>query len=310
MSLALLFPGQGAQCPGMLQALPDTDAANAVIAESRDVCAELGLPDDLDSAARLSDTVAAQISLVIAGVASARALAADGQLGPAFVAGHSVGAYAAAVVAGVLTLHEALTVVHLRGESMRAACAGGSWGMAAVAGLTTKAAQQVVEQASTATEPVWVANINSATQTVLGGTTTALAAAEPAARRAGAAAFTHLEIAVASHGPIQDGTAQRLREHLTTLPRRTPALRYITNTGGRSVGSAEAVLDDLASAVARPVRWYDGVRLMAELGVTCTVETEPGHTLTHLVAAAAPTVTALALSDFGLRETIAKASRG
>jgi malonate decarboxylase epsilon subunit len=218
----------------------------------------------------------------------------------------AVGAFAAAVVANVLTLREALICVHLRGESMRAACAGRDWGMAAVTGLPTRTAQQLAERTSTPEEPAWVANINTATQTVLGGTATALAATQEAARLVGATAFERLDVAVASHGPVQDETARTLHTHLAALPRRDPTMRYITNNGGRSAGTAAAVLDDLANSVAHPVSWYDGVRLMAELGVTCTIETAPGHTLTRLIVAATPAVTALAVSD-GLSAAVAGA---
>ena len=184
----------------MLGDLPESPTIAAVVAESRALCHELGLPADLDSPAALRDTVATQLSLLIAGTACAKGLIDDFGLVPQFVAGHSVGAFAAAAVANVLTLREALIAVHLRGESMRAACAGRDWAMAAVTGLPTRTAQQLAERTSTAEAPVWVANINTATQTVLGGTATALAAAHEAARLAGATAFDRLDVAVASHG--------------------------------------------------------------------------------------------------------------
>src|SRR5262249_6900586 len=156
---------------------------------------------------------------------------------------------------------------------------GGGWGMAAVTGLPTRAVSTLARRVTTPTEPLWVANINSATETVLGGTVAALTAAENAARHDGAAAFGTLNVAVASHGPVQEAASEAVRAELSTVPLRTPVYRYITNVGGRSVDSAEAVIDDLCDSVARPVRWYDGVRLMAELGVTCTVEVTPGDTL-------------------------------
>ncbi len=309
MSVAFLFPGQGAQHPGMLHSLPDSRSVGATLDESRSICADLGVVSDLDSAEALRDTVATQISLVVGGVACARGLILDFGLAPQFVAGHSVGAFAAAVIAEVLTLREALTTVHMRGESMRSTCAGGAWGMAAVTGLPTRAAEQLAIDLTTSRDPLWVANVNSATQTVLGGTITALDAASRAAAEAGATAFERLDVAVASHGPVQNGTAETLRAALSSPQRRNPTARYVTNTGGRSVSNAAAVLDDLANSVARPVRWYDGVRLMAELGVTCTVETPPGHVLTRLVASIAPHMAATAVSEDGLSAAAARAHR-
>jgi malonate decarboxylase epsilon subunit len=234
---------------------------------------------------------------VISGVAGARGLTDDHGLSPTFVAGHSVGAFAAAVTAGVLTLREALAAVRLRGDLMREACAGGDWGMAAVTGLPSAAAQRLADVAATAGDPLWVANVNSATQTVLSGTATALAAAGHAAEKLGARAFERLDVSVASHCPLQNGTAVRLAEHLSTLPRRPPTARFLTNTRGRSVGSADQILDDLANAVAHPVQWYDATRLMAELGATCAVQLPPGRVLTDLLVSAVPAMASIALSD-------------
>ena len=291
MSLAFLFPGQGAQRPNMLHDLPTSPAIGQVIRESQ--CRL----DDLDTTAALASTVNVQMALLMAGVACARALTADYDLTPQFVAGHSVGAFAAAVTAGVLTLTEALIAVELRGRLMEQACAQGDWGMAAVGGLSTRAAAEIARQVSTNNDPVWVANINSASQTVFSGTTTALQTAADAAKRAGALTYERLDVAVASHCPIQEETARHMAAHLATLPRREPTARYLTNTRGRATTSAETVLDDLARAVAHPVQWYDATRLMGELGATVAIETLPGHVLTSLLASAVPSVVAMSLDD-------------
>jgi malonate decarboxylase epsilon subunit len=284
----------------MLHTLPASPAVTATLAEARDILSDMGVRGDLDTVAALHDTADVQIALVIAGVACARALIEDQELAPAFVAGHSVGAFSAAVTAGVLTMREALVAVRLRGDLMREACAGRDWGMAAVSGLPTKTAQLLADETATAEDPLWVANVNSATQTVLSGSQVALGAAERAANRLGARSFEHLEVSVASHCPLQSDTAERLTEHLAEVPRRTPTARYLTNAGGRSVGTAERILYDLANAVAHPVRWYDATRLMAELGATVAVQTPPGRVLAQLLGSAVPTMTVVAVSEVGL----------
>lgn len=294
MSLALLFPGQGAQRPHMLHDLPATPAVAAVLDQSG------WQIDDLDSATALTSTVNVQIALLIAGVAGARALVDDHGLAPEFVAGHSVGAFAAAVTAGVLTLAEALAAVELRGRSMEHACAHGDWGMAAVSGLPTRAVAELVQQVATDDDPLWVANVNAATQTVVSGTDRALRRAADAASRAGAQSCERLDVAVASHCPVQQDTARLMAEHLAQLPRRRPTCRYLTNTRGRVTASADVVIDDLAQSVARPVQWYDGTRLLGELGATCAVEVPPGHVLTRLLTSAVPSITAISVTDDGL----------
>ena len=297
MSLAFLFPGQGSQRPNMLHTLPSSPAISDVLNESHSQVRHLGLTGDIDTAAALQNTTNAQIALLIAGVACARALIADHGLTPRFVAGHSVGAFSAAVTAGVITLADALAAVALRGRLMEEACAEGDWGMAALSGLPTRSSCEIADQVCTADDPIWVANVNSATQTVLSGTATALEKVADIARRAGAFNYERLDVSVASHCPKQAGTARHLAAHLAGVPRREPTARYLTNTRGRATTSAETVLGDLAEAVACPVQWYDATRLMGELGATCAIETLPGHVLTRLLSSAVPTVVAISLQD-------------
>jgi malonyl CoA-acyl carrier protein transacylase len=309
MSLAFLFPGQGSQQPDMLHTLPSTPAVSAVLDESRSQLGRLGLTTDIDTTASLRDTTNVQIALLIAGVACARALTEDHGLTPHFVAGHSVGTFSAAVTVGVISLGEALEAVALRGHLMKEACADGDWGMAAVSGLPTRSACQIAQQVATADDPVWVANINSATQTVFSGTVSALQKAADAAKIAGAFNYERLDVSVASHCPKQAATARHLETHLAGLPRREPTARYLTNTRGRATRSAETVLGDLAQAVAHTVQWYDATRLMGELGATCAIETQPGHVLTRLLPSAAPTVAAISLQDIGLAAAARRAIR-
>ncbi|MBB5168225.1 ACP S-malonyltransferase [Mycobacterium sp. AZCC_0083] len=307
MSLALLFPGQGAQQPNMLSMLPKTPAVTEVVDESRSWLEHLGITTSVDGAAALHDTTNAQLALLIAGVACARALTKDHGLAAQFVAGHSVGAFAAAVIAGVLTLGEAITAVQLRADLMKEACGEGDWGMAAVTGLPIRAAVQLVARVHTDDEPLWVANVNGSSQTVVSGSASALREAAVAAKAAGARDYTLIDVAVASHCPLQADTAEQMKAHLAGLPRRPATASYLTNVRGRSVGSADAILDDLAEAVAHTVQWYDATRLMPELGVTVAVETQPGHVLSRLNAANAPTVLALSMQHNGIDAVVARA---
>jgi len=153
-----------------------------------------------------------------------------------------------------------------------------------------------------------VANVNSATQTVFSGTTPALDKLADAAKRAGALNYERLDVSVASHCPQQEGTARRLAEHLAGLRRQAPTASYLTNTRGRATTSAMVIVDDLAQSVAHPVQWYDAARLMGELGATCAIETQPGHVLTRLMAAAAPTMAAFSLEDTGFQVAAGRAA--
>ncbi|WP_405930877.1 ACP S-malonyltransferase [Streptomyces sp. NBC_00827] len=311
MSIALLFPGQGSQYEGMLQDLPRTPAAARTYRQACDTLSRLhGVPTPLDSAAALRSTTNAQLALHVAAVVTARAVIDDHGLPVDAVAGHSVGAFAAAVVAGVLGLDDALRILQIRGAGMERACAGGSWTMAAVGGLPRSAVQRLLDEVGTRTDPLWIANINAADQIVVSGTRTAIETLRRHAPAAGATALTVLKVAVASHCPLQADTAHALADALAGVRTGQQRCAYFANTTGRRILHApRAVLDDLAQAVRQPVRWYDAVRLMPEVGITATVQLSPGHALTHLVSRENPSMTNVALDDIGITAAVHRARR-
>lgn len=292
--IAFLYPGQGAQRAGMLANLPDSVATRRTMEEAAELLPAIG---ELDTTEALTSTTNAQVALLISGVATARTLNDEHRVSPDIVAGHSVGAFAAAVGAGVLTFAEAVAAVRLRGDSMTRACASGQWGMAALTGLPLRAARDLVASED-ADDRLWIANINAVDQVVLGGTLAALDDARQAARRAGARRFEMLDVAVASHGPLQRDTASAVAQHLSAIPHREQRSAYMTNVGARRIrDDAAAVLDDLATAVAHPVRWFDIMRLLPELGVDATVEMPPGDVLSRLVTATTPALSVFSVTD-------------
>ena len=160
MTVAFLCPGQGAQTAGFLRGLPRDPEVDAALDE---VGAALGRDvRDLDGEDALASTAAVQLTTLAAGVAVGRALAARGA-SPDAVAGLSLGAYTAAVLAGALELPDAVRLVQLRGELMERAHPAG-FGMAAVIGLTGRRVSSLVAEASAAGGPLHVANVNAPTQ--------------------------------------------------------------------------------------------------------------------------------------------------
>jgi malonate decarboxylase epsilon subunit len=311
MSTVILFPGQGSQHAGMLQDLPGTPAAELAHSEAREALESLeGLPARLDTQEALQSTTNAQLALLVAGVVTARALVDDHGLRADFVAGHSVGAFAAAVLAGVLNLGDALRVVKVRGEEMERACAGGTWGMAALRGLDLASVRSLVGSLATGNDPLWIANINSADQIVLGGTRAALDALRRHVPAAGARDLKILDVTIASHGPLQAGTARAVAYALSQVQYGDQRRAYFANTTGRRIAqAAEKVIDDLAQTVQHPVRWLDAVRLMPELGVTAAVQTPPGHVLTAITARETPGITSIAVDDAGLDTALRRIAR-
>ena len=193
MSSLLVFPGQGAQQPGMLQRLP-----RETLIEASDVLGEDVLR--LDSSEALRSTRAVQLCLLIAGVAASRQLLRDG-LTADYVAGLSIGAYPAAVVAGALRFSDALQLVSLRGELMQQAYPQG-FGMTAIIGLQLSTVEMLLAQVHGAETPVYLANINADNQVVIAGSDQAMQAVAELARSRGAGLAKRLAVSVPSHCPL------------------------------------------------------------------------------------------------------------
>ncbi|MGO8672367.1 MAG: ACP S-malonyltransferase, partial [Capsulimonadaceae bacterium] len=197
MMVAFLFPGQGAQVEGLLHQLLEHPEVARTIEEASEA---LGLGvDALDSAEVLRSTAVVQQALLIAGVATARALMAE-HVHPAAVAGMSIGAFGAAVACGTPSFTDALPLVRLRGELMQAAFPAG-YGLAAIEGLDEAHLEIIVDQVGTAESAVFISNINSPRQVVVAGGDAALDAVTAQALRQGAHRAECLAVSVPSHCP-------------------------------------------------------------------------------------------------------------
>lgn len=305
MSIAFLFPGQGAQSPGFLHRLPEHSSIAATLAEARTVLGQEIL--ELDGEAALQSTVAVQIGLLVAGVATARTLAAEG-LVPAMVAGLSVGSFAAAVTAGAIGFADALRLVDRRARLMEQACPAG-FGMAAVTGLPQRRVEAIVAAIQGAATPLSLANLNGPVEFVLSGADAALDRGIEAARQAGARRAERLAVAVPSHGPLMDGAAAALATEAEAVPVAAPRILYVGNRRARMLHDADAVREELATNLAHPVRWSDSVALLVEHGATTVLEMPPGDVLTRLFASAFPDLTGRDMGSLSLPSARALAAR-
>jgi malonate decarboxylase epsilon subunit len=305
MTIAFLFPGQGAQSKGLLHHLPQHSEVTRTIKEASEV---LGVDiASLDNAEALRSTAAVQPALLIAGVATARALMAE-QVHPAAVAGMSIGAFGAAVTCGTLSFADAFRLVRLRGELMQETFPSG-YGLAAIEGLDEVHVEGIMERIRTAEFPVYVSNINAPRQIVVAGSDRALDTATAQARQQGARRAERLAVSVPSHCPLLQPVADRLLQLMAGLALRPPSIPYVSNRGGRPLYDAEAIREDLATGVAHPVRWYDTLEVMRELGAKLFIEMAPGHVSTHLVTELFPEVRSVSIADRGLRHATVLAAR-
>jgi len=308
MSLACLFPGQGAQSPGFLHRLPGHEIVRATLDEAS---ATLGIDVlTLDTAEALQSTVAVQIGLVVAGVAQARALAQAG-LTPQFSAGLSVGAYPAAVCCGALDFADALRMVKKRAELMESAWPSG-YGLTAVSGLNETQVEALAhsgEQARSSRERVYVANVNAPRQIVVAGADTALEAFAARALAAGARKAQRLAVAVPSHCELLADATEQLVAWSRDIPFRSPEGVYVDNRGGRPLHDGDAIRADLATNMRYTVRWFDALTVMIESGATVLVEAPPGQVLTDIAREHYPEVAALGAATLPLDRLAATVRR-
>ena len=270
MSSLLVFPGQGAQQPGMLHRLP-----RETVSEASDVLGEDVLL--LDTAQALTSTRAVQLCLLVAGVAASRQLGVPTD----YVAGLSIGAYPAAVVAGALGFSDALHLVSLRGELMQQAYPQG-YGMTAIIGLELATVEGLLAQVHSVDTPVYLANINADNQVVIAGSDYAMNAVAGLAKGCGAGLAKRLAVSVPSHCPLLDAPAKTLAEAFANVPLKTPALGYLSGSRARPVTNIEALRDDLAFNMCRVVDWRGTVQSAYERGVRLQIELPPGAVLTGL----------------------------
>lgn len=305
MSVALLFPGQGAQSPGFLHRLPEHPLARATLDQASEILGEDVLA--LDSAEALSSTVAVQLTTLVAGVAAWRVLGGEGVSADA-VAGLSVGAFAAAVACGTLSFADALLLVKLRAQGMERAYPRG-YGMAAIIGLDERRVAALVERAGGANSQLYLANINAPTQMVLAGPDAALDAAIAAARQAGARKAKRLAVSVPSHCPLLDAVSSQLAEAMAKIELRAPRVPYVGNCRARVARDAAGVAEDLINNVARTVRWHDATVVLYELGARLFVEPPPGQVLSRLAREAFGDARSVALGDVDLDSVVLLARR-
>jgi malonate decarboxylase epsilon subunit len=305
MSVAFLFPGQGSQQPNMLHDLPQHPMVTRTIEE-----ASLALGKDvlsLDTSTALLSTRAVQLSLLISGVAIARALKSEGAI-PDIVAGHSVGSFAAAVVAGTLNFSDALSVVELRGRLMENSYPSG-YGMGVIIGLDERRIISLTDKINTADSPVFIANLNAHDQITIAGSILGIEAVFTLARSRGAHNTKLLKVNVPSHCELLKSVSNEIANKMSSIILKFPTIPYVGNCKARAFRKAEEIRDDLSKGVANPVRWHEATILMFELGTRLFVEIGPGQTLTNMAKKVFPDARCISALDSGVESTIILTNR-
>ncbi len=252
-----LFPGQGAQFAGMGKGLLRANSRTEERLEriSGRLGRDLGkiLAEGPEEA--LKETAVSQPAITLVSLTALEALEERGRE-PAACAGFSLGEYGALAAAGVLDREEALDLVTDRGLVMDRVCRRLSdAGMAAVIGLPPERVENLVENSGAA--ELFAVNLNSPRQTVVAGTSAALAEAEGLFREAGAKRFVPLKVAGPFHSPLMGEAAEAFRERVAAVTWRDPQVPVYSNVTGRPVESGREAAGLAVEQIVSPVRWTD-----------------------------------------------------
>ena len=281
--LAMLFPGQGSQNPGMGKELFENFAVARQVFEEADDALGFAISRLCfdGPAEELQLTENTQPAILTVSVAAFRAMMEAGISPPAFVAGHSLGEYSALVAAGVLNLSDAVRTVRARGRYMQEAVPVGTGAMAAVIGGELSAIESVCEEARQ-DQICSVANMNSPNQVVIAGNTEAVDRAIESLKGV-AKRVIKLNVSAPFHCALMKPAQDRLASDLETLTFNEPAMAVVTNVDARPTNAPNELRDALVRQVSAPVRWSESMQLLVQQGVDKFVEAGPGKVLTGLM---------------------------
>ena len=307
MSIAFVYPGQGAQAVGMGKALADAyPAAAAVFAEVDDALGEK-LSDLIwdGPIETLTLTANAQPALMAMSLAAMKAMESEGvSISDAkFVAGHSLGEYSALAAAGAFSISDAAKLLRIRGEAMQAAVPVGVGAMAALLGLDFETAKAVAEDAAEG-EVCQAANDNDPGQVVVSGNKAAVERAVEIAKGKGAKRAMLLPVSAPFHCELMAPAAEKMAEALAEVTMNDPATALVANVRAEAVSDTATIRELLIQQVTGSVRWRESVAYMGAQGVTQLVEVGAGKALSGM---ARRIDRSIACANVGAPDDVAKA---
>ena len=300
---AFVFPGQGSQSVGMLDAWGDHPVVQQTLQEASDALGEnIGQLIHEGPKEALGLTTNTQPVMLVSAIAAYRVWLSEGGAQPSVVAGHSLGEYSALVAAGALTLAQAVPLVRFRAQAMQDAVPVGTGAMAAILGMDaqqviTGCAQAQATFAAGSGEVVEAVNFNDPAQTVIAGSKAAVEKACEMLKAAGAKRALPLPVSAPFHSSLMLPAAQRLKEKLAATPIATPTIPVVNNIDVALQTDPDAIREALYRQAFGPVRWVECVAAIKARGVHTLVECGPGKVLAGLTKRIDAELTGLPLFD-------------
>ena len=281
---AFVFPGQGSQTVGMLDAWGDHPAVRQTLLEANDALGfDIGALIAHGPKEQLELTTNTQPVMLTAAIAAYRAWRSEGGAEPAAVAGHSLGEYTALVAAGALTLADVLPLVRFRAQAMQEAVPVGTGAMAAILGLDPALVREGCIQAGQSSgEVVEPANFNDPKQTVISGSKVGVDRACEVLKGMGAKRALLLAVSAPFHSSLMKPAAERLKERLASVAIQKPLIPVVNNIDVAVPDEPDAIRSALYRQAFGPVRWVEVVAALQARGLTHIFECGPGRVLTGI----------------------------
>jgi [acyl-carrier-protein] S-malonyltransferase len=300
---AFVFPGQGSQSVGMLDAWGEHPVVKQTLQEASEALGEnIGQLIHEGPKEALGLTTNTQPVMLVSAIAAYRVWLSEGGALPSVVAGHSLGEYSALVAAGALTLAQAVPLVRFRAQAMQDAVPVGTGAMAAILGMDaqqviTGCAQAQATFAAGSGEVVEAVNFNDPAQTVIAGSKAAVEKACEMLKAAGAKRALPLPVSAPFHSSLMLTAAQRLKEKLAATPIATPTIPVVNNIDVALQTDPDAIREALFRQAFGPVRWVECVAAIKARGVHTLIECGPGKVLAGLTKRIDAELTGLPLFD-------------
>lgn len=282
---AFVFPGQGSQSVGMLDAWGDHPLARSILEQASDALGEnINTLIAQGPKEALGLTTNTQPAMLVAGIVNYRIWMAEVGIAPQAVAGHSLGEYTALVAAGVLEFEDALKLVRLRAQAMQEAVPVGVGAMAAILGLDAQAVEQVCTEVAQQTgEAVEAVNFNDPSQTVIAGNKAAVEKACETLKAAGAKRAMILPVSAPFHSSLMLPAAEKLLARMADVTFSVPQIPVVNNVDVAFETDPQKIRDALYRQAFGPVRWVEDMQALKSKGLTQIVECGPGKVLLGLL---------------------------
>lgn len=280
MKKAYVFPGQGAQFPGMARSIYDADKAARDMMEAANEILGFRITDIMfdGTAEDLKQTKVTQPAIFLHSVALAKCIQ---DFRPDMAAGHSLGEFSALVAAGAMDFEEGLRLVSIRAQAMQKACETNPGTMAAILALPTGKIEEICQ---TCPGIVVAANYNCEGQIVISGEKEAVEAACIMMKEAGAKRALTLPVGGAFHSPLMEPARAELAEGIEKATFHTPSCPIYQNVTAMPTTDPEEIKKNLLAQLTAPVRWTQSVANMVNDGADHFIEIGPGKVLQGLIS--------------------------